>query len=219
METPVDMLPAKKPTKAAKLKARIEHLNKHFADPAVKDSIHKAAKDTFVWLKKNTEQCNQDQNRFQPWWPSLAKTENDLIRRNRTFQLLCRAYGNGLKWMISELISNDVLASDEKYLISTAVGYVPMAMHHELIGYRMRKEILKVHENPDDDAVGLNDVAERFDYTNATNVRDQFVDLMATFGLWAVKISQDYEIRVGPVAYAFHIHALVPILDELEPKI
>ena len=78
---------------------------------------------------------------------------------------------------------------------------------------------MKVHENPDDDAVGLNDVAERFDYTNATNLRDQFVDLMATFGLWAVKITHDYEIRVGPVAYAFHMHALVPILDEFEPKI
>jgi uncharacterized protein Yka (UPF0111/DUF47 family) len=121
--------------------------------------------------------------------------------------------------MISDLISKGVLDSDEKYLISTAMGYVPMALHHELIGYRMRKEILKIHENPDDDAVGLNDVAERFDYTNATNVRDQFVDLMATFGLWAVKIPHDYEIRVGPVAYAFHTHALVPILDEFEPKI
>jgi hypothetical protein len=213
------LVPEKKPSKAAKLKARIEHLNKHYADPAVKDSIDKAAKETFAWLKKNTQQCNQDPNRFKPWWPSLATSDNDLIRRNRKFQLLCRAYGNGLQWMISDLISKGVLDSDEKYLISTAMGYVPMALHHELIGYRMRKEILKIHENPDDDAVGLNDVAERFDYTNATNVRDQFVDLMATFGLWAVKIPHDYEIRVGPVAYAFHTHALVPILDEFEPKI
>jgi hypothetical protein len=217
----VDM-PEKKPSKATLLKARIELLNKHFADPAVKASIDTVAKETFLWLKKNKEQCNQDPNRFKPWWPSLAPlapSDAELIRRNRKFQLLCRAYGNGLQWNISELISRGVLDSDEKYLMSTAVGYVPMALHHELIGYRMRKEILKIHENPDDDAVGLNDVAERFDYTNATNVRDQFVDLMATFGLWAVKIPNDYEIRVGPVAYAFHMHALVPILDEFEPKI
>jgi hypothetical protein len=121
--------------------------------------------------------------------------------------------------MIEELISKDKLLANEKHVIKKALGYSGKALHHELIGYRFKKDILKIHENPDDDAVGLNDVAERLDYENPTNVRDQFVDLMATFGLWTVKIPSDFEIRVGPVAYAFHIHAYVPILDDFEPTI
>jgi hypothetical protein len=50
-------------------------------------------------------------------------------------------------------------------------------------------------------------------------VRDQFVETMAAFGLWTVRIDHDYEIRIGPVAYAFHMLALVPILEKFEPKI
>jgi hypothetical protein len=216
----VDMrVPRKKPTKAEVLKTRIEELNEHFAKPEVKAAIERVAKETFQWLKENKQQRNQDPNRFKPWWPSLAKSENNLIRRNRKHQLPDKVYGNGLWWMIEELISKGMLLANEKHLIKKALSYSGAALHHELIGYRFKKDILKIHENPDDDAVGLNDVAERFDYENPTNVRDQFVDLMATFGLWAVKIPNDFEIRVGPVAYAFHIHAYVPILDDFEPTI
>lgn len=215
----VDAPVPKKPSKAELLRDRIETLNPRFSDRNVLTAIDKRAKETLVWLRKNNEQCNRDKNRFKPWWPSPAKSNDELIRRNRKFQLLCKAYGNGLQWMVTGLISEGVLDSDEKYVIAKAVGYVPMALHHELIGYRLRKDVLKIHENPDDDAVGLNDAAERFDYDNATNMRDQFVDLMATFGLWSVKIDRDYAIRIGPVAYAFHMYALAPILDEFEPTI
>jgi len=212
-------------TKSALLHKRIEMLTAHFAKPDVLAAIDKKVTETFTWLKRNKERRNKEENRLVPWWPMPSPTKDKYLLRNRKQQLLFTAYGNGLWWTIEQLIIDGHLLANEKHDFATALGYVPFALHHELIGMRLKNDSLSTDQrdpdNWDGESAGLNDIAIRFDYDNASNMRDTYVDVMQTFGLWDVRYpdARYFEIRIGPVAYAFHMHALVPILEELEPTL
>lgn len=202
-------------------RAIVDDANGWYNRPEVQAELQRIAKDVREWLINNKEAADRDgdgKGRDGPWLPMSGwdytedSTRLDLRRagvRNRLFE-------HGLRRYLNRMVEADLLSYEAFSCFDVAVTFEMKALHEELVGYRL-STVPKVQSH----TVNLVDLRDRFNMsanTNTTKIRNGRLVVMASFGLWSVRIDREglYAIRAGDVAMIFQNMVFAPVLMHFE---
>jgi hypothetical protein len=189
---------------------------KWWEDEANLEKVRLLAHDVRRWLRVNKQRTDKKgDEKSEPWWEELPATENPERYDLRHSLLRQLVFGTGLRRLLNRMVNEQLLSDGAYNFIDEATNFAPMALHEELMAYRLS-------EKPGT-TLTLEDVKDRFGLSEGTNSTKKrpFTLRMATFGLWTVIMDKEnhYAISLGPVAEIFHREVFTPVRVEFEERI
>jgi hypothetical protein len=99
---------------------------------------------------------------------------------------------------------------DRRSFLKKALSYRTMPFHFEQIALHQAKQ----------GGVNLGELADRFDFSNPTKLRDSMFIGMAETGLWNINGNGNngWHIEMGPVSIYFHQLVFMPVKQHFQEK-
>jgi len=175
-----------------------------------------AGKKAFRFLDHNSR--HYDENGVEKkgaWFPDMPPANTPRQQRSRIFALEAKAFENGLRHMLDELILEGHIEEKHWSNLDYAISYKTMAFHHERV---LVHDAYPGEEIPS----SLASLAKRFGYkSGGWRVRNRMFPIMSDLGLWKInrkENSDEWEIRLGVVADIFHDTVFFPITEKFQEK-
>jgi hypothetical protein len=185
------------------------------------------------WLLKNkakADDLGNEQTSKGPWLVDPGEYTEDpdqIDLRLAGYRQI--AWGTGLSRLLNLMITRPLLpegvipqifaTSEDAYrAIKGVTCYRSMAVHEELMGYKLSQKLQR-------ETINLKDMAERFDFsptTNPTKIRGGRLPRMTSFGLLHVKRDEQGHcaISIGAVGELFHREVFSPVLHKfIKPRL
>ena len=192
-----------------------------FSQASVRSEVVNCSLEVCSWMLNNkcsTDRQGNSKSNHQ-WLPlqgfDLTNDETRLDLRRAGMRK--KLFSHGLRRMLNLLISKDLVVQGEDLYeeIANVTGFRTMALHEELVGY-------KLSPIANGSYVALKDLSDRFDMPEdqgTTRLRDRIVVPMSDFGLLDVETDDRdrYYIRSGFVAETFHKNIFSPLRAKYEP--
>ena len=196
-----------------------------------KKALKKVVDETRTWLSTNRESFVADGGRVdRPWWPVLAKTDNNSLKLIRLFDLDARVWEHGLQQFVHLLARKSGVvrtAADLKarkkarsrrkknFNLFADIATDPMTsvVLRELVKFKFGKDE-KLREQPYTTLAHIRELHRCGTDQSAQNVRDRMLEL-ALFGLIRMELnSKSYLIEIGPAGLAFFNDVYLPVRND-----
>lgn len=202
--------------RADEIAAHCERATALWNTKEAQDAARAAGKAAFKFLDNNRRHYDENgiENRGG-WFPDMPPANTPRQQRSRVFAMEAKAFENGLRFQLNELILEGHIQEKHWANLDYALSYKAMAFHHERI---------LVHDAyPGEEiASSLASLAKRFGYkSGGWRVRNRMFPIMSDLGLWKInrkENSDEWEIRLGVVADIFHDTVFHPITEKFQEK-
>lgn len=193
--------------KLEEIRERVFAARDVFEEPHIRASQEQLCTAALKWLKRNKQRFVRGSRDEEPWWKVEIQTDDEVILDSREFSFRSLVLYNGLSFVLSELIGSEMIIVEDNWPKFVRSDFRQMAWNYEAVA-RARAEL---------PGISLTDLADRFDYENATKLRNKLMVPMAELGLWAVgeakyKGKVGWSISVGALAKQFHEVVFIPAL-------